>query len=245
VTNKKDKLGNLINISRLDLKTVEIERKIRHIPFKLEEIKQKLNKGRSSFQVLVAESETNEARRKVLQEEINEFTEKAEGSKAKLYEIKTNEAYKMALKEIDNWTHEKTTREEEIIKIMENLEKNKPEIDRLKERFQPEEEILLKEEKEITDQLNVFKEEQNKINDERKTYIDGIDKRVFSQYERIRKAKKGIALVEVHSANCTGCNLTIRPQVFNQLMKGDVQKCCHCGRMMFYHAKENNEIEEK
>lgn len=239
----EEKLGGLIQLAKLDVRAVEIERQKRLIPSKQNQILTKLTKIRTTYNNLIVELKNDESKKKSLENEVLEINEKVKASKNKLYDIKTNEAYKMALKEIDNWEHEKKIREDEIIKLMEKQEKNKPEVDRLKEKHKPEEDALLMEEKIINDDFLKFESELKEINLEREKYIRNIDKQLFNHYERIRKVKGGIALVEVVSPNCGGCNLGIRPQIFNQLIRGEVLPCPNCSRLLYYSAPQKEQKE--
>jgi len=228
------KIVDLIVLSKLDREIVEIERKKKQIPLKIKDIQNKLQKCRASYKNLMDETQISESRKKVLEGETQEFLENVKASKAKLYDIKTNEAYKKALKEIDNWEHEIKQRENEILEIMEKLEKTRPAIDELREKFKPEETDLLQQEKSFQEALLKFDETINKISKEREKSVKNIDTRLYRQYERIRKAKGRIARVEITEPICTGCNLGIRPQLFNQLIKGEMRQCPNCSRLMYY-----------
>ena len=232
----KSKFFDLIEISKLDLKTVELLRKRNQITPQIIEVNRKLKEMRSSCQALLDEIDTCEKKKKVYEEEIAEFLEKVTASKAKVYDIKTNEAYKMALKEIDNWEHEIKQREDSILELMRVLEKNQPEVEKLKEKFGPEEKSLLEQEKSFKDVISECENVMNNITAERDKSSMKIDKRIFTQYERIRKAKKGIALVAVHGPNCEACNMGIRPQLYNQLIKGEILSCPNCSRMLHFEA---------
>jgi len=236
--NKKENLLELISLSKIDEKIVEIDRQRKLIPSKLKEIQEKLFQGRSSYQNILNEMEEKKTRKNTLEEEIKEFNENVTKSKNKLYDIKTNEAYKLALKEIDHWEHEIKERESEILKIMEHIEENSPKITSLMEKHKPEEEILLKKETLLLEDLKKFDEEKITLTQKRTEYHTNIDIKLYSQYERIRNAKDGIALVEISDENCKGCSMRIRPQIFNQLINGEVLRCPNCGRMLYYSPQE-------
>lgn len=233
-------MKNLIALSKFDEQLVEIDRKKKVIPGKIEQIKIKLQKGKSAFQLLEDNMLMNDTKKQKIDEEIKEFSVKVQAAKTKLYDIKTNEAYKMALKEIDNFEHEVKIREEEALKIMEYAEKNRPELETMKSTFKPEEEVLIKEEQLLVRELEELQEQAKKIIEERNKNIPQVDSRLYLQYEQIRKAKNGLGLILVNYPNCSGCNLGIRPQLYNELIKGDVKRCQNCGRLLYYIAPEAN-----
>jgi uncharacterized protein len=242
--NKKENLTELISLSKIDAKIANINRQKKIIPQKLENIKEKLLKKRSSYEDIIQEMNTYKERKKTLEEEIKEFSENVTKSKNKLYDIKTNDAYKMALKEIDNWEHEIKERENEILNIMEHIEENSPKVDSLIEKHKPEEEVLLKKEASLIENLKKYNDEKELLNKKRADYHVNVDKRLYSQYERIRNAKDGIALVEISDDNCKECRMRIRPQIFNQLINGELLRCPSCGRMLYYRPPEKPEEPE-
>ena len=56
---------------------------------------------------------------------------------------------------------------------------------------------------------------------ERCRLVKGITPATYQRYERVRKARKGLAVAEVLEGRCSACNMSIRPQYFQDLKKGD------------------------
>lgn len=57
---------------------------------------------------------------------------------------------------------------------------------------------------------------------------------VLKRYGSIR-IRRGFALVPVKNGTCTGCNMNVPPQLFNQLQRSDsVQLCGNCNRMIYW-----------
>ena len=71
---------------------------------------------------------------------------------------------------------------------------------------------------------------------ERKTIVSGIKPQVYSIYERIRKKWHGIAIAEAVGERCSACQISLRPQFFQDLKKGDQLMFCEsCGRILYYN----------
>jgi predicted nucleic acid-binding Zn-ribbon protein len=54
-------------------------------------------------------------------------------------------------------------------------------------------------------------------------------------YQRIRQARRGLAVAEVREGLCTACNVLLRPQVYNDVRTNEVLLTCeNCGRIIHY-----------
>ncbi|MBB5234413.1 zinc ribbon domain-containing protein [Deinococcus budaensis] len=69
---------------------------------------------------------------------------------------------------------------------------------------------------------------------ERASLVSGIDSRTVKEYDLIRKAKKGLGLVEIRGGRCTGCNVMLPVNVQQKAAQGKLPpvKCPSCGRFL-------------
>lgn len=69
---------------------------------------------------------------------------------------------------------------------------------------------------------------------ERAALVAGIDSRTVKEYDLIRKAKKGLGLVEIRGGRCTGCNVMLPVNVQQKAAQGKLPpvKCPSCGRFL-------------
>ena len=64
----------------------------------------------------------------------------------------------------------------------------------------------------------------------------------LAEYDRIAGAR-GTALARARDQRCTGCQMGIRPQLWNQLRDGQTQKCESCGRILYVDNRREPQIE--
>jgi hypothetical protein len=68
----------------------------------------------------------------------------------------------------------------------------------------------------------------------RKEAEAGTDAGLLKRYEQIRSRMRGKAVVEVRKGICQGCQVSLPPQLYNELFKGDVLHVCpSCQRILF------------
>jgi predicted nucleic acid-binding Zn-ribbon protein len=64
----------------------------------------------------------------------------------------------------------------------------------------------------------------------------------LEEYDRIAAAR-GTALARARDQRCTGCQMGLRPQLWNQLRDGQSQKCESCGRILYVDNRREPQIE--
>lgn len=62
------------------------------------------------------------------------------------------------------------------------------------------------------------------------------------EYDRITKAR-GTALARARDQRCTGCQMGLRPQLWNQLRDGAHLKCESCGRILYVDNRREPQME--
>ena len=69
---------------------------------------------------------------------------------------------------------------------------------------------------------------------ERAGLVGNLDSRTVKEYDLIRKAKKGLGLVEIRGGRCTGCNVMLPVNVQQKAAQGKLPpvKCPSCGRFL-------------
>jgi predicted nucleic acid-binding Zn-ribbon protein len=64
--------------------------------------------------------------------------------------------------------------------------------------------------------------------------VAAITPEVLSNYDRLREAKNGLAVVITKYELCMGCNMKIPPQSYNQVItSNEIIYCPNCRRMLY------------
>ncbi len=156
-----------------------------------------------------------------------------------LLAVKKNEEYQALLHEIDMQKKQIALKEERIIAIMVETDEAKARLEEDKKRIERELAGIEAECAKIDKELVEAVARRSELEVQCEPLRAQIDKRLLSQYGRIRKAKKtGKAVVPLNDETCSGCHMSVTAQVVNEVLAGDkVHSCSHCGRLLF--APEN------
>ena len=158
-----------------------------------------------------------------------------------LYQLKSNKEYSTMLTEIQGIKADNSIVEEEMIKLMDEIDVAKKKIAEEKELFKKEEIDAQKEkdasktrEKDVDIRLSDLSAQREKI-------VPGIEKQIIARYERVLKNRDGLAIVPVEHSACGGCHMNLPPQVVSEAkLKEDIIVCGSCNRILY--VDDNVEI---
>jgi len=151
-----------------------------------------------------------------------------------LYQMKTNKEYTAMQQEIERAKADKSAVEDDIIKLLDEIDVNSKEIAREKEALKIEEDKMMKEK---TSFSAAGKEKEVKVSalkEARKALAEKVDKTMLAKYDRILKSKNGLAMASVKGDACQGCFRVMPPQVINEVkMRQELIFCGNCARILY------------
>jgi len=153
-----------------------------------------------------------------------------------MLQAKNNEQYRAFQNEIAYAEGEIRKAEDRILDLMEQsepLEKNvkASEIDLKKQQQQVEGEKKTARERTAASQKELAEK-----TTERQSVSSQMEPKFYADYERIRKKTKNTPIAEAVDGRCDACRISMRPQFFQDLRKGDkIMFCESCGRILVYN----------
>lgn len=173
-----------------------------------------------------------------------ELATKEEGIKKlqnQLFQLKTNKEYAAMLKEIGDAKADTSVIEDKILELLETQDKAKKNIDVEKEKLGLEEKQLHQEKQVIENRIKEIDDRLAQLDAQRKQLAPNIDRKIFSQYERILLNRDGLAIVSVKDNSCKGCNMFVPPQVINLIkMYERLVTCEVCNRILYIPQDEES-----
>ena len=232
--NYEEQVKLLIELQGLDSRIFKFEDELESIPEMIREMdeafKEKsvnLKKAEDDFKALQVKRKQKEGDLEAKEGTIKKY-------QTQLYQVKTNKEYSALQGEIGRARADNSLIEEEIIKILDQIDAANSQISKEKELLKQEEAKLGVEKKRMSDDAGRIKTELEALEAQRHALAEKVDKDVLKKYERIVKSKDGLAVVPVTNEACQGCFRVMPPQVINEIkMKQAMVFCENCARILF------------
>ncbi len=240
----ENKLRLLLALQRVDSNLDDLEDLKGDLPKDINELKDKIHEKEQLKKDLEETVKRSYVERDEADSEIISLKEKIEKYKTQQFEVKSNKQYDALGKEIDY-------SQERITKLTKELEQLEGKANLAKEDSKllgPEIESMQAELKEKSEELSLVskenEEEELKLRHEREKIVARIQKAELQMYERIRKAKGGLAVVPVKRNSCGGCYNRVPPQRVLELRKNShITSCERCGRILVSEELANDTSE--
>jgi hypothetical protein len=192
------------------------------------------------------ESKLSEATRwyKDKDSELKADQEKVVKAKHKLQTVTKNKEYMAMQREIESLRKGNLAREEEILKLLEAAEEFKKSIAAEKARIKELRAELKQEEDANADRIAKLETSISTISSRKESTLAELSPGVVSRYNRIRKARNGVAIIPTHNGACSGCNFSVPPQ---QLVRVETAKtlesCRNCSRLMYWPPEASEPVQ--
>ena len=182
-------------------------------------------------EALLAAQKVKRDRDKDLETEV----QKVEKLRTRSSEIKNNKEYQALLKEIEAAEQGNKAVEDDILGLMEKIDAAAGQITVAEQRAKEEAAEIQVEQKQYEAAFAKLEEELKEIEEERQKAIAHIPKQLLSQYQKLLGTKAGIAITEARGESCSGCYMSIPPQVYVNVKKNEnIITCPNCGRILYF-----------
>lgn len=199
---------------------------VKELENRIQEMKDDIQNKESQQKESLEKKQSNEA-------EIERLLENQKRFKAQLYQVRNNKEYDALTKEIDHSEEQISKLEAEsdaLADLSKSLTQQIEEIIPALEELQKE---LKEKEADLKEIIKANEREESKLLNERKSIEEQVKKPDLSVYMRIRKAKKGKAVVTIKRSACSGCHNIVPSQRQLEIRRNNKLFFCeYCGRIL-------------
>jgi len=207
----------------------------------LREREEIFEESESSIAKLQEKIEAAEQRRREIEGELADELGRLKERQSKMMQVQTNREYQSLLKEIEDGKRSNKAREEEIVQLMETIEADTKIIDEQTGSSEADKKALSKSTKEAQKFANAIEKKKKGILKKRDSMAQKIKTPVLRKYDMLRERRNGKAIVPVTKGVCQGCFMSIPPQQFNDILRGDKMLNCPTCQRILYHQPEKSE----
>jgi len=235
----KEQYEILAQLKRVDEKVNRLQNEADRIPAELAKLEQALASRKAEFGTSKEAFDTQE---KALRKAEGDLKEKEEGlrkAEGKMMEVKTNEEYQAALKENQGQKGEKGKLEEQVLTNMSQAEEHRTKFKEAEKTLKEHETAYQRDKKTLEeDRLKVVNQIEHQLQ-LRNQMSAKLSPDVATIYNRVVNRTKGVSIVRAENGRCQGCNRTIQPQLYNEVLgQKAVHKCQNCGKILLVASQE-------
>ncbi len=228
-----NRLKTLYQLQFIDDQLDVLEELRGDLPNTVKDLESKITEMKEDIQSKEKQQKESVEKRESNEKEMERLLENQKRFKAQLYQVRNNKEYDALTKEIDHTEEQITKMEaenEDLVNLSKSLsqqiEENLPALDELQKGLKEKEADL----KEI---IKANEREELKLQAERKKIEGQVKKADVSVYMRIRKAKKGKAVVTIKRSACSGCHNIVPSQRQLEIRRNNKLFFCeYCGRIL-------------
>jgi hypothetical protein len=227
-------LKKLIRLQEVDSAITEYQAKTDAFPARSRTLDEQLALALAGVDRVKEAIKASQAKRKEHETRVTDLEAKVSKYRDQLMSVRTNEEYKAMTREIE-FGQEKITREEdEVLAIMEQAEELSEKLKAAEVVLADDQQMVVAERSRLAELNAKDAETLEAYRKERQELVEGITEEVLARYERVRKARGGVAIARASDEACVVCNVRMRPQRFQEVRRNDaIISCDSCGRFLY------------
>ena len=233
-TSIADQLKVLVELQKLDGQIYALRREFNAKPAEIARLKEEHARKTQGVQAAESRYKSLEVKRNQLETDLGQKEQQTKKFQVQLYQVKTNKEYAALQLEIAGLKADQSVLEEEILKLMEEVDRAKSQMAAEREGLKAEEAALSGCIGAVDQEAGWIKTSMEQMQAGRAQLLPKVDPKVLRQYERILERKEGSALVPVRGDACSGCNMVLPPQAINEVqMNTRLIPCESCARILY------------
>ncbi len=231
----KEMIKLLLSLQERDLELDRVRAEVAAIPAKVAGLKADIQNAKKALEDAKKEMIILQLAKKQMELDLDAQESAVRKHSNELNSVKTNEAYKALLGEIEKAKKDKSLIED---KILENMEATDQATTLWKEKEAGSKEYEAGILKQIADWENKQKDLEQGIaakEADRVQTVGTLSKDLAARYAQLRSGKRtGAAVVPIRNEQCSGCHMKISQNVINEVRRGQkLMTCESCSRIVY------------
>ena len=240
-------LSHLIDLHELDREIFELTQNLEKLPSELSDKGQEIAVLEAEQAAHLQELENLRSQLRGMETEVSDLEEGITTSRQRLMDIGKELELKAMLKEIAFREDQRDQKETLVLQLLDQVESLNQAVGEKDKAL-----AVLKTEyerrgAEVATQVADLEKQRAGLLEKRGSLRKGLPPALLKRYEFILRRYNGSAICEVREGVCLGCHLSMLPQLYIDLQKGEeIIQCPNCQRIAYWLGEEaEGEEEEK
>ncbi len=228
-------LERLIHLQDIETRAIDAQQRIATAPGRIAELDAKLNATKDAVAAATQAASDNQSARRTLEKDQIAVQQRLSKYKEQLMEVKTNHEYHAMQQQMAATTAELGRVEEQILVNMMAADEIAAALKAAQTQLKTDEARIRAERAAIEEDAAAAEKTIKDANVERATLVASMDRNIVAIFERLLKARQGVAVSQMTGGICTMCRVRLRPMIYDQIRRNeDIVQCDYCQRILYY-----------
>ncbi|MDH3285246.1 MAG: C4-type zinc ribbon domain-containing protein [Acidobacteriota bacterium] len=237
-----DDIRHLVRLQEIAFEILDLEQKRIEGPARLAALDQEFEERVEEIGGARLRHEELSRERQILLQEREDLSRRLENAQKKLMQVTNQREYSAALNEIDTMKARRGDVEQYMADRESEIEELAGPATEADERIAAEQTTLDEKKKALEDELAKIDSRLTTLNAARDEIKATLPSSHLQRFDRIFRARGGIAVAQIDKTACGACHVKLRPQIINLCRRGeDLVACDSCRRILFIADEPENE----
>jgi uncharacterized protein len=228
-------LERLITLQDIESKAAEAQKHIVEAPARIAALDAKLTAARERVAAAKQAIADNQAQRRTLDNDLIAAQQRLGKYKEQLMAVKTNDEYHAMQHQIAAANADVARLEELVLVNMMEADERAAALKATEASLKADEGVIAKERAAIEADIAVQQRVAAESTAWRQELVPQMSGGALAMFQRVLKARQGIAVAQAVDGHCSICHVRLRPQVYNTIIRNEeIVQCDSCQRILYY-----------
>ena len=228
-------IQHLIRLQQLDSEIDAARRRIADIPAVQTALAARLDRAAAAVAAAKDRLATNNADRKKIEAEVASIQTRLSKYKGQLLELKTNKEYQTMLHEIATAETAIRSHEDRELERMEEAEELTRDLKSAEAELKAQQAAVAAERSALDEEARTLERRIGETTSARSAVAGQMAPDTLRLFDHVARQRKGQAVAEARDGTCSVCHVRMRPQVYNEVRRGDTLiQCESCQRILYF-----------
>ena len=234
----------LIRLQDVESRAAAARKRVADAPGEIAALDAKLTAAHDAVTTAKQAVVDNQTHRKTLDKDLLAAQQRLSKYKEQLMEVKTNTEYHAMQHQIEAANAEVGKIEEQILVGMLELDELNAALKNAEAQLKTQEGVIAKERATIESEAAEQRQVLEASDTERQAIVPSLSRSSLELFERVSRARQGIAVATATNGHCTICHVRLRPQVYNTIITNEaIVQCDSCQRVLYFDGARQRSAE--